>query len=103
MEDLLIVRISDRSKKRFERRRANVPLGANLGLALGAAFGLLFASGFDEAPLLGLALGIAVGLAIGGLLGRFLRPSDARRRKPRPFHYDGIPASGETPPAERSD
>ncbi len=88
MEDLLIVRLADRSKSRYARRREPVPIGASLGLVLGAAFGLAFASSSPAQPAIPMALGIAVGLAIGGLLGRFLRPRT--RRLPTRL-YDGLP------------
>lgn len=99
MEDLLIVRLADRSKSCYARRREPVPIGASLGLVLGAAFGLALASSSPEQPAIPMALGIAVGLAIGGLLGRFLKPRP--RRQPTRI-YDGLPFEPIESPDEKA-
>lgn len=95
MDDLLIVRISDRSKDRFSRKRRmrNAPLGMHFGLLAGVGFGLAFATASKIDPTIGVAVGTAFGLVLGALMGRFLKPNRHRRdkrRRPR-YSYDGMP------------
>jgi len=97
MDDLLIVRLSDRSKERFARREDRFSFGGALGLALGLPLGLAFAAGWQGDPTVGLAIGGGVGLALGTALGRFL-PTPARHPRPgRRGLYGGlsIEAAGE--------
>ena len=99
MDDLLIVRLSDRSRARYRHRHTPTPLGANFGIIIGALAGFLVAVRLfpanPTAPIIGLALGLAVGIAIGGVLGQFLKPRSRRRTKRRPDLYDGLPFSDE--------
>ena len=74
MDDMLIVRMSDRSRERFARRRRTAPIGANFGLVMGLPLAIAFASMLEGNPPIFMALGAAGGLAIGGLLGRFMTP-----------------------------
>jgi|GEM_PF-646912 hypothetical protein len=97
MDDLLIVRMSDRSKERFDRRsrQKSTPLGMNLGLALGLALGLGFASASNADPKIGMILGLAMGLAVGGLFGRFLKRSRPYKRGAASYAYEGMPFESE--------
>ncbi|MBC2606823.1 hypothetical protein [Pelagicoccus albus] len=93
MDDLLIVRSSDRVRPHLRHRREASPIGANFGIILGAACGIIGASQTPHSPTIGLALGLAVGIAIGGLIGPLLRSRFNRiSRYPR-NHYDGMPFS----------
>ena len=99
MDDLLIVRMSDRSKERYTNRRARTPMGVNLGAIAGAAVG--FAMGIrlypesPMAPMVGAIAGLLAGVAFGGIFGRILKLGRNTRRKPRVDIYDGIPFSKE--------
>lgn len=95
MDDLLIVRASDRVRLRPSQRRAQAPLGANLGLVLGATFAVLGASQFEQNPMTGMALGLAVGVAIGGALGKLFKPRSRRRTVYPRSHYNGFPPTDE--------
>lgn len=99
MNDLLIVRMSDRSKERYTKRRDRSPIGANFGIIAGAAIGFMVVHRIypesSTAPAIGAIIGLVIGVAGGGLLGRFLKPKSARHRKPRPDLYDGLPFSNE--------
>ena len=103
MDDLLIVRLSDRSRDRYRNRRRPTSLGANLGLLLGLA------AGFAINPIMidflpvepntawvtSMAVGLAIGLSIGGLLSKAI-PLARRRSKPvSHYRYDGFPFSEE--------
>ena len=91
MDDLLIVRASDRIRPRRYQRRAQVPLGANLGIVIGAACALVGMMSFSHYSLVGLIGGLGAGIVIGGILGPLLRPKSKRiARFPRK-HYDGFP------------
>lgn len=76
MDDLLIVRMADRSKERYycKRRHMQAPLGMNMGLVIGIGIGAIAISRFGADPLLGLGIGVGFGLIFGGLSGRFLKP-----------------------------
>lgn len=91
MDDLLIVRASDRVRVRSSQRRAQAPLGANIGLVMGVAFAAIGATKFEHNPAIGIALGLAVGLAIGGVLGSLLKPRSRRRAVYPKSHYTGFP------------
>lgn len=95
MDDLLIVRASDRVRTRPSQRRGQAPLGANMGLVMGVAFGAIGATSFEQNPVIGIAFGLAVGLAIGGILGRLLKPRSHRRTVYPSKRYRGIPATDE--------
>jgi len=103
MDDLLIVRMSDRSRERWQRSRRGTPLGANLGMLLGLPLALVFGSALQgEAPVY-VAIGAAIGLAIGGIFGRFL----ANPRKPNPQarrrYYSGLPLPSDEEDKEATD
>lgn len=92
MDDLLIVRASDRIRPRRHQRRANqVPLGSSLGIGIGAAFGLLGATYFAHSPHIGLLAGITVGIAVGAAIGPLLRPKSKRVPRFDSKHYQGFP------------
>ncbi|MDQ8196580.1 hypothetical protein QEH56_00385 [Pelagicoccus enzymogenes] len=93
MDDLLIVRASDRVRVRPSRRRAQAPMGANLGLVLGASFAAIGATGFAQNPAIGGAFGLAVGLALGGILGNLLKPRSRRSSVYPKSHYNGFPST----------
>lgn len=93
MDDLLIVRASDRVRVRSSQRRAQAPLGANIGLVMGVGFAAIGATQFEQNPAVGIALGLAVGLAIGGILGNLLKPRSSRRRAYPKSHYNGFPST----------
>ncbi|EDY83072.1 hypothetical protein VDG1235_2696 [Verrucomicrobiia bacterium DG1235] len=95
MDDLLIVRSSDRVRPRLSQRRAQFPLGVNIGLVLGVAFGLIGATKLEQQPLVGMALGLAIGLALGGILGTLMKPRSKRRPAYPKDHYIGFPNSNE--------
>lgn len=97
MDDLLIVRMSDRSKKRFERRKGQsaAPLGMHLGLALGLALGIGFAAVSNADPKISMALGLAMGIAFGGLSGRFLKRNRPYERRTAAYSYQGMPFESE--------
>ena len=76
MDDLLIVRMADRSRGAIPANDAAwAPLGLNLGLVIGIGIGTVAISRYGADPLLGLGIGIGFGLSTGGLSGRFLKPS----------------------------
>jgi len=103
MDDLLIVRLSDRSKERFARREDRFSLGGALGLALGLPLGLAFAAGWQGDPTVGLAIGGGAGLALGTALGRFL-PTPARHPRPsRGDLYEGLPIEDESETRDSDD
>ncbi|MDQ8186086.1 hypothetical protein [Pelagicoccus sp. SDUM812002] len=93
MDDLLIVRASDRVRVRSRDRRAQTPLGANIGLLLGVAFGAIGASSYPGNAAFGIAIGFAIGLAIGGILGSLIKPRSQRRAVYPKSHYSGFPPS----------
>ena len=92
MDDLLIVRMADRSKERFFRkaRAANAPIGMHFGLILGIGLGLAFASTTNSDPFVGLAIGTVFGLVIGAIAGRFLKPKRRYERTRPAYSYDGM-------------
>lgn len=96
MDDLLIVRASDRVRTRPSQRRGQAPLGANVGLAMGVAFAAIGAAKFEQSPAIGIGIGLAVGLAIGGVAGHLLKPRSPRRTVYPNKHYRGIPPTEET-------
>lgn len=93
MDDLLIVRMSDRSKERTARSRrlnSQASLGMNLGLVVGVGLGLVFASNSSNAnPIVGMAIGLACGMILGGLFGKAI----SRKEKPKQTkkHCQGMP------------
>ena len=92
MDDLLIVRASERIRpRRHERRADQVPLGASLGMVIGVACGFLGAVVYSANPTFGLMGGIGVGVIIGGLIGPLLRPKSKRIPRYSQKHYDGFP------------
>lgn len=93
MDDLLIVRASDRVRVRSRQRRAQAPLGANLGLIVGAGFAVIGATYLDQNPAVGIVLGLAIGLSIGGLLGNLLKPRSRRSTVYPKSHFTGFPES----------
>lgn len=99
MDDLLIVRLSDRSRTRYTHRRPPVAVGANLLLILGAACGVMFAPSSEALPIC-IALGVATGIAIGGVLGRLARPRSRPERQRKPDLYDGLPFANTDEAAE---
>lgn len=97
MDDLLIVRMSDRSKERFtrKRRKMDAPLGMNFGLILGIGIGVVAASRSGANPALSLGIGIAFGLVFGALAGRFLKPVRRYKRSTPKYSYEGMPFDAE--------
>ena len=97
MDDLLIVRMSDRSKERFSRKRRdlNAPIGMNLGLIAGVGLGLVYANNAGASPQVGLGIGIVFGLVFGGLLGRFVKPVRRYKRFKPNYSYEGMPFENE--------
>lgn len=93
MDDLLIVRMPDRSNERFSRksRARNTPVGMHLGLVLGIGLGLVFAAKSGSDPRVGLALGVAFGIAFGGLSGRFIKPNRRDKQPRHAYSYEGMP------------
>lgn len=91
MDDLLIVRASERARPRRHQRRAQVPLGANLGIVIGASCGLVGMTQFPNNPPIGLVAGIGIGIVIGGIIGPLLRPKSKRPAQYPNKHYDGMP------------
>ena len=101
MDDLLITRMSDRSRERFARRPMNAPAGAGFGMVLGLGLGLSLAAAWQANPLVGLAFGFGIGAALGGLFGKFMQPAKRRKRLARiPYSYDGFPISEAAEPEE---
>lgn len=92
MDDLLIVRYSERTRTRRVRRNSSVPLNANLSMILGAALGLVLGvqlmSENPDAPAIAILFGLIIGLAAGFLLTRLTK----RYRHPRKQRrYNGMP------------
>ena len=96
MDDMLIVRMSDRSRQRHARNRRATPAGANLGLVMGLALAIPMGFSQGSSDPMHILLGAGMGLVIGGLFGRFI----TRPRRPRPQskvrHYRGMPFEEET-------
>lgn len=93
MDDLLVVRSSERIRPRHSQRRAQAPLAANIGLVLGAACGVAGASLYRANPLIGFAIGLAVGIAIGGVMKSLIKPRTPRKVVFPKNHYQGFPVS----------
>ena len=93
MDDLLIVRMADRSKERYSRKRHRMqaPLGMNLGLVLGIGLGAVAISRFGANPLLGLGVGVGFGIVFGGISGRFLKPRRRYQRVEKAYSFEGLP------------
>lgn len=93
MDDLLIVRMADRSKERYarKRRRMQAPLGMNLGLVVGMGVGVVAISRFGLDPAVGLGIGIGFGVIFGGLSGRFLKPRRRYQTVEKAYSFQGLP------------
>ncbi len=104
MDDLLIVRMTDRSKERYfhKRRRMQSPLGMNMGLVIGIGIGAVAISRFGADPLLGLGFSIGFGLIFGGLSGQFLKPRRRYERIKKAYSYEGLPCESEKDSDENS-
>jgi len=92
MDDLLIVRQSDRMPSRRRRsERSAMTLNAQLSMILGGTLGIVagLRQASEHAAPMGLVLGMAIGLAAGNLLSRL---SSRHRNCKRPRRqYDGMP------------
>ncbi len=97
MDDLLIVRMSDRSKERYsrKRRKMNAPIGMNFGLIVGIGAGAVIASKSGASPALSLGIGVAFGVLFGALAGRFFKPLRRYERSGPSYSYDGMPFEAE--------
>lgn len=97
MDDLLIVRMADRSKERYsrKRRRLQAPFGMNLGLVIGIGIGAVAISRFGADPAIGLGVGIGFGIIFGGLSGRFLKPRRKYERVEKAYGFRGLPFESE--------
>ena len=104
MDDLLIVRMADRSKERHsrKRRRMQAPLGMNMGLVIGIGIGAVAISRFGTDPLIGLGIGIGFGLIFGGLSGRFLKPRRRYQRVEKDYSFEGLPFESDEESDEES-
>jgi len=104
MDDLLIVRMTDRSKERYfhKRRRMQSPLGMNMGLVIGIGIGAVAISRFGADPLLGLGFSIGFGLIFGGLSGRFLKPRRRYQRAEKAYSFEGLPFGSDKESDEES-
>lgn len=104
MDDLLIVRMADRSEERYsrKRRRMQAPLGMNMGLFIGIGIGAVAVSRYGADPLLGLGIGIGFGLIFGGLSGRFLKPRRRYERVEKAYSFEGLPFGSEKESDEES-
>ncbi len=93
MDDLLIVRMSDRSKERFsrKRRKMDAPIGMNFGMIIGIGVGMAAASKMGANPVMSLGLGVAFGLVFGGLAGRFFKRVRRYERIVSSYSYEGMP------------
>ena len=102
MDDLLIVRMSDRSKERYSRKgRVNAaPVGMHFGLLIGIGFGLALASATKSDPIIGIAIGTALGLVLGALTGRFLKPNRRFERRRSAYDYEGMPFEAQSDEGE---
>ena len=97
MDDLLIVRMVDRSKERFSRkaRSANTPVGMHIGLVVGIGIGLMAASITNSSPLFGITIGTVFGLVFGTIAGRLLKPKRRYERIRPAYSYEGMPIENE--------
>ena len=97
MDDLLIVRMSDRSKERFtrKRRKMDAPVGMNFGLIMGVGIGVVAASKSGANPALSLGIGITFGIVFGALAGRFFKPARRYKRSTPHYTYEGMPFEAE--------
>ena len=104
MDNLLIVRMADRSKERYsrKRRRMQAPLGMNMGLVIGIGIGAVAILRYGADPLLGLGIGIGFGLIFGGLFGRFLKPRHRYERVEKAYSFEGLPFESEKDSDENS-
>ena len=95
MDDMLIVRMSDRSRERFARNRRALPLGGSLGLVLGLPITIALLSSYngDFPPYLG--IGAAIGIVFFAFFGRFLAPHRKKRPMANLRYYDGMPFPAE--------
>ncbi len=93
MDDLLIVRMSDRSKERFsrKRRKMDAPIGMNFGMIVGIGIGVVAASKAGANPLMSLGIGVAFGVVFGALAGRFFKPVRRYERTSSSYFYEGMP------------
>lgn len=103
MDDMLIVRMSDRSRERFTRNRRALPLGGNLGLIFAIPLTIVFAKLIDGEFPLYLGIGAAVGIAFFAFFGRFITPLRKKRPMAGIRHYDGLPFSSEDEDEEASE
>lgn len=105
MDDLLIVRMSDRSKERFsrKRRKMDAPIGMNFGLIMGIGIGAVAASKTGANPVMSLGVGIAFGVLFGALAGRFFKPVRRYQRTSSPYSYEGMPFEEEEESSEPID
>ena len=102
MDDLLIVRRSDRSKERFtrKRRKMDAPIGMNFGLIAGIGIGTVAASKVGADPIMSIGIGVAFGIVFGALAGRFFKRVRRYERTVSNYSYEGMPFETE---AEDSD
>ncbi len=93
MDDLLIVRMSDRSKQRFsrKRRKMDAPIGMNFGMIIGIGIGTVAASRIGANPVMSLGIGVAFGVIFGALAGRFFKRVRRYERTASNYSYQGIP------------
>ena len=93
MDNLLIVRMSDRSKERLSRKRRKMaaPIGMNFGMIIGIGVGMVAASNMGAKPVMSLGLGVAFGLVFGGLAGRFFKRVRRYERIASSYSFDGMP------------
>lgn len=97
MDDLLIVRMSDRSKERFSRKRRGLkaPIGINFGLIVGIGIGAVGANQAGADPAISLAIGVGFGIVFGALFGRFFKPLRRYERTGSNYTYEGMPFAAE--------
>jgi hypothetical protein len=104
MDDLLIVRVSDRSKERFsrKRRKMDAPIGMNFGMIIGIGVGMVAASKVGANPAMSLGIGVAFGVIFGGLAGRFFKRVRRYERTVSNYSYEGMPFETEEEPEPSS-
>ena len=105
MDDLLIVRMSDRSKERLSRKRRKMaaPIGMNFGMIIGIGVGMVTASNMGANPVMSLRLGVAFGLVFGGLAGRFFKRVRRYERIASGYSFEGMPFETEEESETSSD
>lgn len=102
MDDLLIVRRSDRTKERFtrKRRKMDAPIGMNFGLIMGVGMGTVAASKAGADPLMSIGIGVAFGIVFGALAGRFFKRVHRYERTVSNYSYEGMPFESEEEESE---